>query len=884
MLKSYKLIVTLCVFVFTTFANAQDYGKMIKDHLRNNKSSLGITDQDISGLKITDEVFSRKSNVTHVYATQTVNNIEVFNGNVTAAFKEGTLIHLANNLQKDIASKANAASPVLTPVQAVSSAVAILELGASDFSVIQMLSSQQFILSKGSVSLEEIPVKLVYQTTEDDSLKLAWDLSVHTIDQSHWYSVRVDALTGELLEKHDWVVRCTFESHNHQTVKSSSLANIGFGVNRQNVTANELLTGEQYNVFPIPVESPNHGGNELVVNPQNVVASPFGWHDTNGVEGAEFTITRGNNVYAYEDMNPDDAPGDSPDGGAELNFDFEYNFNTDPVNTVEAATTNLFYWNNVLHDIAYQYGFDEQSGNFQENNYGNGGGQSDSVNAESQEGNSFGGAFFGTPPDGNNPRMRVGLFNPSNAPAEILTINGGTLDGGYTGLPANFGGQLPEDTPLLGSLALVQDDDSGNSTDPLDGCDSIVNGSALDGNIVVIRRGSCDFSVKILAAENEGAIAVIMVNNVPGAPITMAAGSVGDQVTIPSIMVNQTDGEAIITALQAGESIDASLLNTGSFQIDGSLDNGVVAHEYAHGISNRLTGGPNNVGCLQNLEQMGEGWSDYFGLMMTMTVDDFPEEARGIGTYAFGQPADGPGIRPRPYSTDFAVNDLTYADVADAANISEPHGIGTIWSTILWDMTWAFIDEYGFDTDFYNGTGGNNIALQLVIDGMKLQSCSPGFVDGRDGILAAVAINTMIPENEKDFATCTIWNVFATRGVGFSAEQGSSNNRFDQTEAFDIPGDVIESCEDLLSVNENDLDTVFSIFPNPSNGDITVQVAGTFGEGNIRIYDINGRQVYTKSTTLEGRISVSATGLSKGVYIMSISSDTNSYTSKLIIQ
>ena len=122
MFKSYKLIVALCAFVFTTFVNAQDYGAMIKDHLRTNKSSLGITDQDISGLKITDEVFSRKSNVTHVYDTQTVINIEIFNGNVTAAFKEGILIHLANNLQKDIASRANTSSPVLTPSQAASQA------------------------------------------------------------------------------------------------------------------------------------------------------------------------------------------------------------------------------------------------------------------------------------------------------------------------------------------------------------------------------------------------------------------------------------------------------------------------------------------------------------------------------------------------------------------------------------------------------------------------------------------------------------------------------------------------------------------------------------------------------------------------------------------
>ena len=46
---------------------------------------------------------------------------------------------------------------------------------------------------------------------------------------------------------------------------------------------------------------------------------------------------------------------------------------------------------------------------------------------------------------------------------------------------------------------------------------------------------------------------------------------------------------------------------------DSDLDNGVIAHEYGHGISNRLTGGPTTVTCLNNAEQMGEGWSDWFG-------------------------------------------------------------------------------------------------------------------------------------------------------------------------------------------------------------------------------------------------------------------------------
>src|SRR5690606_33423867 len=100
--------------------------------------------------------------------------------------------------------------------------------------------------------------------------------------------------------------------------------------------------------------------------------------------------------------------------------------------------------------------------------------------------------------------------------------------------------------------------------------------------------------------------------------------------------------------------------------------------------------------------------------------------------------------------------------------LTRPHGIGFVWSTMLWDLTWALIDEYGFDPDIYEGTGGNNIALQLVVDALKLQPCSPGFVDGRDAILQAdVLANDGVNR-------CLIWSVFADRGLGLSASQGSS--------------------------------------------------------------------------------------------------------------
>jgi len=268
---------------------------------------------------------------------------------------------------------------------------------------------------------------------------------------------------------------------------------------------------------------------------------------------------------------------------------------------------------------------------------------------------------------------------------------------------------------------------------------------------------------------------------------------------------------------------------------------------------------------------MGEGWSDWAGLMLTMQPGAQPEDVRGIGTYATGQPTNGGGIRPAPYSTDFAVNNFTYG-ATNNGNISQPHGIGFVWATMLWDLNWALIDQYGVDTDLYNGTGGNNITMQLVLDGMKLQNCSPGFVDGRDAILEADEL-----ANGGD-NRCLIWEVFARRGLGLSADQGSPFSRSDQTEAFDIPSDCTLGIEDQGSFDNN-----FTIYPNPSNGEINIQSLVDLGEVGVEIYDINGRKVFNQNVELNDIISINASNLTTGIYVMKINGRNYSHTFKLII-
>jgi len=877
-----NILLIIHIFFSIKLLVAQDYNNLIIDYFKTKKE---FSLNDIHQLEIYNQSTSKKTGVTHVYAMQKLYDIPIYNAMASIAIKDNKIIYERNTLHRNISEHFNILQPKLSAIQASKNAIKALQLKPRTLAMKNQFSNKT-VISQKEITEEDITLKLVYYPKSDNELSLCWFLKISTLDKQHHYGVHIDASTGKMVKHQDYALHCNFETP-HTAKHFEHGAPLYQKKNKRSIVGKKS-TMEQYNVYAQPIESPLHGTNTIVSSPQNLDASPFGWHDVDGVLGADFTITRGNNVYAFEDIDADNTVGVSPDGGSDLIFDFPYDFSTSPLNNIDASTTNLFYWCNIIHDVLYQYGFDEEAGNFQQTNYTSQGLQDDPVLAIAQDRSGVNNAVFQTRPDGEFGVMQMFLWRPPGLPANRLTINNGTLSGGYGAVPALFGPPLPETTAITQDLALVQDDNASMSTDTEDACDMITNGSSLFGKIAVVRRGICDFSFKVLSAENEGAVAVIVVNNVLGLPFNMGGGSEGPNVTIPSVMVNMDDGEAIITALKNGEVINASIQNTGPFMTDGSLDGGIIAHEYAHGLSVRLTGGALNADCLFNDEQMGEGWSDYLMLMLTTTSANTADQPRTIGNFSVGQDINGSGIRIAPYSTDFSVNNLTY-DATNSSSVSVPHGIGTVWATMLWDMTWMLIDEYGFDDDIYNGIGGNNIALQLVIDGLKLQPCSPGFVDGRDAILAAVDINPLIDFADKNRIKCNIWEVFARRGLGVSADQGSTSSRTDQVEAFDTPdiSDPLSPCNSgVVLSNVNDIETIdnISIYPNPSEDYVILNIPKSLrGDGDISILDLNGRNVYTKQGFLEDK-KLDIGNLQSGVYIIVIKSETIYKTIKLIVK
>jgi len=784
----------------------------IQSYLLEHAEELGVIPQDVSSWEITDNIFNERNAIRHVHIVQTRNGVPLKNGvaNVTLDDKNEVLF-VGNRLISNVDALIGSSQPKISATGALNLAAKHVGMQGRKGNEIPQTKENTFVFEKGTLSKEEISVSLAYWKT-NEGISLVWVVSLYQLDGEHWWQVFVDANTKEVIEQLDWVVSCDF-GHKHSQVEHELQVNAESFVPQAPAFKTSGIGIGQYNVFALPVESPIHGSRSLVVSPADSLGSPFGWHDTNGVDGPDYTITQGNNVFAYTDVTNNNTADYYPNGGISMNFNFPLNLNQSPTNYQDVAVTNLFFTNNRIHDILYRYGFDESNGNFQQNNYGRGGLPDDYVYAEAQDGGGTNNANFATPGDGQNPRMQMYLWGGSGASSgNLLNINSpSTLSGPYLANESVFGPALTA-TGVTADLAVVSD----GTLDSAQGCSPLVNGSVISGKIAVVRRGNCAFVSKVQNAQTAGAVGVIIVNNVAGGVIS--PGGTGPGITIPSIMISLADGNTLINSINGGTTVNGTLsadTTSGSSTKDGDFDNGIVIHEYGHGISNRIAGGPLNSNCLSNEEQMGEGWSDFFGIMLTMDTTLANPVNRGVGNFATGSPISGQGIRNAPYDTSFTVNSYTYDDVNNAGAVSQPHGIGFVWATMLWDLNWAFIDQYGFDSNIDSGSGGNNMVMQLVLDGLGLQPCSPGFVDGRDAILLADQINNSGANQ------CLIWKVFARRGLGFSANQGSSNSRSDQTEAFDMPSfcqlpvkapvanftsDVTTSCQGVVNFTDQSID------------------------------------------------------------------------------
>jgi len=607
----------------------------------------------------------------------------------------------------------------------------------------------------GDISLAEpARVKAVwYPTTE--ALIPAWYVEVRTDGhQQRDYMFVISAATGKTLFRKNMV---NSAEYSYRVFADSD----GKHVPYDHPLGNDLT--------PSPFTAPDEGTVDRISADTNLITQKSSGYVSDPWLPAGATTTSGNNVMAYLDLV-------APQGytarlgdvigtvSSDSTFDYPYTADEVPTTTTaqSAAIVNLFYLNNFLHDLWYVHGFDEAAGNAQADNYDRGGVEGDAINAEGQDYSGRNNANMSTPADGGHPRMQMYLFDGLLAGTVQVTDPSGMEPLEFAA--ASFG---PTSFDVTGSLVAYEDD-----TDPTtDACTAPVNASALAGNIALIDRGSCNFTVKVGYAQAAGATAVVIANNVDGSPATM--GGDDTSITIGSVMVSMDDG-ASLRSLLADGSVTMHVERDAATDLDGTMDNQVISHEFFHYVSNRLVGNGSGLNNNQG-GGMGEGWSDVSSLVLSARKgdDQLADNSRWSGPYETGAYVIGDfyyGIRRAPYSTDFAYNALTFKDIEDGVALpdtspfsfgqdgsdnAEVHNTGEVWANTVWEVFVGLMNLHGYKD-------GRDRLMDYIIAGLEMTPSSPTFTEARDGILAAAMASSAEDYN-------VVATAFAKRGMGVDA-------------------------------------------------------------------------------------------------------------------
>ncbi|HKQ40040.1 MAG TPA: M36 family metallopeptidase, partial [Verrucomicrobiae bacterium] len=296
----------------------------VKAFLRENAALFGHGPEALDRARVKRYSTGRHNGVRTVVWEQQVGDIPVFDGVFIAhTTANGELASVSSQFVAD-------------PEQATQRGMPNWAAKKAKLPISQELAQAIAARNMGGES-RALSAKLVWLPMSADAMRLAWEVYVKAQPSGDAYRLFVDAESGEILLRH----ARTF-----------------------------YLRDATYNIFtrsPAPMSPalPSPGTNQAPLVSRTMVtiaalstnASPVGW-----IGDAE-EETRGNNVDAHLDRNGDDQPDlPRPHGGPGRMFDFSADLTRGPTSYGEAATVNLFYWCNWMHDRLYGFGFDEGAG------------------------------------------------------------------------------------------------------------------------------------------------------------------------------------------------------------------------------------------------------------------------------------------------------------------------------------------------------------------------------------------------------------------------------------------------------------------------------------------------------------------------------------------
>ncbi|MEP6666604.1 MAG: M36 family metallopeptidase, partial [Nocardioidaceae bacterium] len=263
-----------------------------------------------------------------------------------------------------------------------------------------------------------------------------------------------------------------------------------------------------------------------------------------------------------------------------------------------------------------------------------------------------------------------------------------------------------------------------------------------------------------------------------------------------------------------------------------ALDPDVVFHEYTHGLTNRLVGGPLDDASLDALQSssMGEGWSDFFACVaLGKTV---------VGDWVVDSQE---GIRNHRYDDNFPDN---YGSLGTGIyNGDDVHNIGEIWCATLMTLSRRI---------------GAWEAAQVVVDGLKLTAANPSFLAARDAIVMA-ADRRAVGRGDSEIARAEfvyqVWEVFADYGMGPAARTGGAGTLRGIRADFTKPprpssgASVSGAATPAVGIPDNDPGGVTSTIDLPDNGvvrgiEVSVDITHTYrGDLEVTLIPPGGKHV-----------------------------------------
>ena len=458
---------------FLTSASNKKRADILRKFLRQNTRLFGLNETQVNQLEKIADYTNPDGNLSFVHFAQKVDKVQVFRGELKAGFtKRNEVVRIINNLAPNIDYE-TLSRDFATADQAVKYAAVHIGLETTDADTIRIATESNDLtitFARGQFS-DKTTAEKIYFPVEPGVARAAWQILLWT--KTDAFYVSVDAATGTLL----WRKNIT----NYQSQSATyGVYSSFFNFLRLADSPTPFSPGclDPTNCPQPPIIS--RGTIALIGNESPYAFNNLGWIPDTGLPvrtPPDPNVTDGNAVEAGIDR--DGTQGvDAPVSGNPFRV-FNFAYNPSPGNPApgesplltdyqKGSVTQAFYALNRWHDELYRLGFTEQAGNFQHFNFGRGGGESDRVSAEIQDGSGTNGANFSTPSDGTRPRLQMFIWtgttpNRDGALDSEILLHEMThglshrLHGNATGLGTPMGSGMGEGWSDFYPLALLSE-------------------------------------------------------------------------------------------------------------------------------------------------------------------------------------------------------------------------------------------------------------------------------------------------------------------------------------------------------------------------------------------------------------------------------------------